>query len=268
MASDDRATGAPAWAVRREGQAAARHHVKVVESAARYKIAINAHEPIKDSGLRRTYPNMISREGARGMEYNAWAVPKNPPEHEVNLVFTRMLSGPMDYTPGVLSLRGRGDTPIPSTLARQLALYVVLYSPIQMAADLPENYDKHLDAFQFIKDVAVDWDDSRVLSADMGNHVIMVRKERGKDAWYLGAISDEQARNATIKLDFLTPGQTYTAEIYRDGPDAHFEKNQFAIVIERKTVTAVDNMAINIAPGGGQAIRFFPVSAAKSKARK
>ncbi len=251
-----------------EGQASSRHHVKVVETAAKYKIAVNAHEPIKDSGLRRTYPNMISREGARGMEYNAWAVPKNPPEHEVNLVFTRMLSGPMDYTPGVLSLRGRGDTPIPSTLARQLALYVVLYSPIQMAADLPENYDKHLGAFQFIKDVAVDWDDSRVLDAAMGDHVVMVRKERGKDAWYLGAISDEKARSATIKLNFLTPGTQYAAEIYRDGPDAHFEKNQFAIVIERKTVTAADSMAINIAPGGGQAIRFVPIATTKAKAKR
>jgi alpha-glucosidase len=248
-----------------EGQASANHHLKVLEAAAKYKIAINAHEPIKDTGLRRTYPNWISREGARGMEYNAWAVPKNPPEHEVNLVFTRMLSGPMDYTPGVLSLRGRGDTPIPSTLARQLALYIVLYSPIQMAADLPENYDKHLGAFQFIKDVAVDWDDSRVLDAAMGDHVVMVRKERGKDRWYLGAISDEVARSATIKLDFLTPGHSYTAEIYRDSPDAHFEKNQFAIVIERKTVTAKDSMTLNLAAGGGTAIRFISTSEAGAR---
>lgn len=240
-----------------EGQASAVHHLRVVEAAAKYKIAVNAHEPIKDTGLRRTYPNWISREGARGMEYDAWGVPKNPPEHAANLVFTRMLSGPMDFTPGVLSLKGRGDTDIETTLAKQLALYVVLYSPIQMAPDLPENYEKHMGAFQFIKDVAVDWQDSRVLAGEVGDYVAIARKERGGDTWFLGAVGDEQARMIPVTLDFLDAKRTYTAEIYRDGPDADYRtEKRHSIVIERKTVKRGDAMILNLAPGGGQAIRF------------
>lgn len=241
-----------------EGQAMARHHEDVIKLAAKYRISINAHEPIKDTGMRRTYPNMISREGARGMEYNAWADPRNPPEHEVILVFTRMLAGPMDYTPGILSLQGKG-APIPSTLARQLALYVVLYSPIQMAADLPEHYEANMKPFQFIKDVAVDWDDSRVLSAEMGDHVVIARKERGKDLWFLGGISDEQPRKTSVSLDFLDPAKRYRAEIYRDGPDAHYVTNPRPIIIETRNVTAADRMEIALAAGGGMAVRFVPL---------
>ncbi|MGH8179022.1 MAG: glycoside hydrolase family 97 catalytic domain-containing protein, partial [Steroidobacter sp.] len=152
-----------------DGQVMARHHLKVVTEAAERRIAINPHEPIKDTGLRRTYPNWVAREGARGMEYNAWGTPPNPPEHEANLVFTRMLAGPMDFTPGVLSLKGRGGQAIQSTLAKQLALYVVIYSPIQMAADLPENYEKYPQAFQFIKDVPTDWSDTQVLNGEVGD---------------------------------------------------------------------------------------------------
>ena len=239
-----------------EGQLMSRHHLKVVTEAAERRIAVNPHEPIKDTGLRRTYPNWVSREGQRGMEYNAWAVPKNPPEHEVNLVFTRMLSGPMDYTPGVLSLLGRGNTPIPSTLARQLALYVVLYSPIQMAADLPENYEANLRPFQFIKDVPVDWDDSRMLAGEFGDMAVIARKERGGPNWYLGAISDEQERRFDVALDFLETGRRYRAEIYRDGDAANFRTNPRAIAIERREVTAADRLALRIAPGGGAAVRF------------
>jgi alpha-glucosidase len=240
-----------------EGQASARHHLKVVETAAKYKVAVNPHEPIKDTGLRRTYPNWISREGARGMEYNAWAEPKNPPEHEAILAFTRMLSGPMDFTPGVLSLKGRGNSDILSTKAKQLAYYVVIYSPIQMAADLPENYEKNMPAFQFIKDVAVDWDDTRVLSAEIGDHVAIARKAKGTGQWFLGAMGDEEARSVEVKLDFLEPGKSYTAEIYRDGDDADYRtEKRHSIVIEKKPVKAGDMLTLKMAPGGGQAIRF------------
>ncbi len=244
-----------------ESQDSAVHHLKVVEAAAKYRIAINAHEPIKDTGLRRTYPNWISREGQRGQEYNAWAVPKNPPEHEANMVFTRMLSGPMDFTPGVLSLKGRGDSDILSTEAKQLALYIVLYSPIQMAADLPENYEKHMASFQFIKDVAVDWEDSRAIAGEIGDYAVIARKERGgKGLWFLGAVGDEQARSVDIKLDFLDPGKSYTAEIYRDGDDADYRtQKRHSIIIEKKRVKAGDKMTVKMAPGGGQAIRFVPV---------
>ncbi len=240
-----------------EGQASARHHLKVVEEAAKYRIAINAHEPIKDTGLRRTYPNWISREGARGMEYNCWAQPKNSPAHEANLVFTRMLAGPMDFTPGILSLKGRGGSDILSTIAKQLALYVVIYSPIQMAADLPENYAKYPAAFQFIKDVPTDWADTRVLAGEIGDYVAFARKNRAGNDWYIGAVGDEEARTMTVKLDFLDPGKTYTAQIYRDGDDADYRtEKRHAIVIETKKVRAGDSLTLALAPGGGQAIRL------------
>ncbi|MBA3669214.1 MAG: glycoside hydrolase family 97 protein [Sphingomonas sp.] len=242
-----------------EGQVMARHHLHVVTEAAKRHVAINPHEPIKDTGLRRTYPNWVSREGQRGMEYSAWGVPKNPPEHEANLIFTRMLGGPMDYTPGVLSLTGRGNTPILSTLAKQLALYVVLYSPIQMAADLPENYDANPGPFQFIKDVAVDWDDTRMLAGKVGDLAVIVRKQRGRPDWFLGAVGDEQERRFDVPLSFLDPGRRYRAEIYRDGDTADYRTNPRAIVIERRTVTASDRMALRIAPGGGAAVRFVAV---------
>ncbi|MEO7635653.1 MAG: glycoside hydrolase family 97 protein [Sphingomicrobium sp.] len=239
-----------------EGQVMARHHLKVVTEAAKRHVAINPHEPIKDTGLRRTYPNWVSREGQRGMEYSAWGVPKNPPEHEANLIFTRMLGGPMDFTPGVLSLMGRGNTPILSTLAKQLALYVVLYSPIQMAADLPENYEANPGPFQFIKDVAVDWDDSRMLAGEVGDLAVIARKQRGKPDWFLGAVGDEIERRFDVPLNFLTPGRRYRAEIYRDGDTADYRTNPRAIVIEQRVVTAADRMALRIAPGGGAAVRF------------
>ncbi len=243
-----------------EGQASARHHLKVVEEAAKYRIAINAHEPIKDTGLRRTYPNWISREGARGMEYNCWAQPKNSPAHEANLVFTRMLAGPMDFTPGILSLKGRGGSDILSTIAKQLALYVVIYSPIQMAADLPENYAKYPAAFQFIKDVPTDWADTRVLAGEIGDYVAFARKNRVGNDWYIGAVGDEEARAMTVKLDFLDPGKTYTAQIYRDGDDADYRtEKRHAIVVETKSVRAGDSVTLALAPGGGQAIRLVPI---------
>ncbi len=240
-----------------DGQYASNHHLNVVLAAAKYRVAVNTHEPIKDTGLRRTYPNWVSREGARGMEYNGWGDPKNPPEHEAIMVFTRLLAGPMDFTPGVLSLEGKGGTPILSTIAKQLALYVVYYSPVQMAADLPENYAKYPGAFQFIKDVPADWSDTRVLAAEIGDYVAFARKDRGSENWYLGAVGDEKARSVSVKLDFLDPGKRYTAQIYRDGPGADYRTDKrHSIKIERKTVKAGETIELAMAPGGGTAIRF------------
>jgi len=239
-----------------DGQASSRHHLLVVTEAAKRKISIDAHEPIKDTGLRRTYPNWVSREAARGMEFNAWGDPPNPPEHEANLVFTRMLGGPMDFTPGVLSLTGAGGKRIQSTIAKQLALYVVLYSPIQMAADLPENYAKFPKPFQFIKDVPVDWSDTRVLNGEVGDYVTIARKDRNSNDWYLGAISDEEPRVLHASLDFLDEGKRYYATIYRDGRNAGFAGDPRSFEIESRPVSRYDTLQLKLAPGGGQAIRI------------
>lgn len=246
-----------------DGQAAARHHLKVVTEAAKRRIAVNAHEPIKDTGLRRTYPNWVSREGARGMEYNAWGAPPNPPSHEVTLVFTRMLAGPMDYTPGVISLQGRGQK-LQSTVARQLALYVALYSPIQMAADLPENYLAQPKALKFISDVPTDWADSRALSGEVGEHVTIARRDGASDAWYIGSITGDAARNETVNLGFLTPGRRYTAEIYSDAPGIDWRTAPVAadlaatLVVTRRTVTSTDTLNLALGAGGGAAVRLVP----------
>jgi alpha-glucosidase len=239
-----------------ESQEMAVHHLHVVQEAARHHIAIDAHEPIKDTGLRRTYPNWIDREGARGMEYNAWGQPGNPPEHETNLVFTRLLAGPMDFTPGIFGMRTNAPDGVATTWAKQLALYVVIYSPIQMAADLLENYEANPGPFQFIKDVPTDWDDTRVLNGEIGDYVTIARKDRNSPDWYLGAITDEQPRSLVVRLDFLQPGRRYRAEIYRDGPDAAWNGKREDIVIEQRTVTSADALTLNLAPGGGEAIRF------------
>lgn len=246
-----------------ESQAMARHHIRVLEAAAADHVAINSHEPIKDTGLRRTYPNWVSREGARGMEFNAWGQPGNPPEHEVNLVFTRLLAGPMDFTPGVFGMVTRSPDGVATTWAKQLALYVTIYSPIQMAADLPENYEANPGPFQFIKDVAVDWDETHVLNGEIGDYVTIVRKERGGREWFLGSITDENPRVLSASLSFLEPGVRYRAEIYRDGPKASWRdgdgKSRTDIVIEQREVTAADTLTLRLAPGGGQAIRFVPL---------
>jgi alpha-glucosidase len=240
-----------------DGQVMSRHHLKVVEEAAKRRIAVNPHEPIKDTGLRRTWPNWVAREGARGMEYNAWGDPKNPPHHEIDLIFTRMLAGPMDYTPGILSLTGRGGFPIPSTMARQLALYVLIYSPIQMAADLPENYAKHPGAFQFIKDVSADWAETRLIAGAVGEYAVIARKDRNSADWYLGAGTDQQGREVSVPLGFLEPGKRYEAQIYADGARADFRKETRAdIAISSRTVTAADRLPVRLAPGGGMAVRF------------
>ncbi len=249
------------------GQYMVRHWRKVIESAARHGIMLNVHEPIKDTGERRTYPHMLTREGARGQEYNAWAGDGgNPPEHETILFFTRMLAGPFDFTPGVFdilieSANGTPRSPEQSrprtTLAKQLALYVVLYSPLHMASDLPENYDGH-PAFQFIRDVAVDWDDTRVLEGKIGDYVVVARRERDGEDWYVGAISDEEARAFEVPLSFLSPGQGYVAEIYADGPGAHWQNNPLPVEISNRRVDARSRLTVTLAPGGGQAIRIRP----------
>jgi len=243
------------------------HYRHVIEMAAKYGIMVDAHEPIHDTGERRTYPNMMSREGARGQEYNAWGSDGgNPPEHETNLFFTRMLAGPMDFTPGIFDIlieRGTGrprraeESRVRTTLAKQLALYVVLYSPLQMAADLPENYEKQ-PAFQFIRDVGVDWDTTRVIDGRIGDYVIVARKQRGGPEWFLGAITDEEARAFDVPLSFLTKGQNYIAEIYADGPDANWLTNPLRVTISKRPVTSTSTLHVVLAPGGGQAVRIRP----------
>ncbi|WP_370191307.1 glycoside hydrolase family 97 protein [Qipengyuania sp.] len=242
-----------------ESQIMQRHHLKVVSEAAKRHIAINPHEPVKDTGLRRTYPNWVAREGARGMEFNAWGSPPNGPSHVPTMVFTRLLSGPMDYTPGILSLEGRGQ-PLQMTMARALAEYVLVYSPIQMAADLPEHYAEHADAFQFIKDVPTDWAESRVLAAEVGDYVVTARKDRNSDEWYVGGGTDTEPREMPVALDFLDPGKRYRAEIYRDAATSNFEgPTRFDIEIEQREVTAGETLDLRMAPGGGFAVRFVPL---------
>lgn len=242
-----------------DGQRMSVHHLKVVTEAAKHQVAINPHEPIKDTGLRRTYPNWVSREGARGQEYNAWGVPPNPPEHEPNLIYTRMLSGPFDFTPGVLSLRGRNGQKILNTISRQLADYVVLYSPIQMVPDLPENYEKHKDAFQFIKDVPTDWQKTKMLAGEIGDYAVIARQDRNSNNWFIGAVTDEIGRKVNLSFNFLDPKKKYIAEIYRDGDGADYRTNQFAITIEKKPVDVTTNMEVFLAPGGGAAIAIKEV---------
>ena len=240
----------------------ARHHMKVIKLAAEHGISMNPHEPIKDTGLRRTYPNWVTREGARGMEFNAWGTPPNPPEHEPILAWTRMMAGPMDFTPGVFDLfpNGEEDQNRPqTTLAKQLALFVTLYSPLQMASDLPENYEARMDAFQFIKDVPADWEDSVAVAGEVGDFVVWARKDRNGPGWYLGAITDEEGREVSITLDFLDDAQRYEAKIYRDGPNAHWDTNPYDYVIESRVVEAGSDMTLTLAPGGGTAIQFMPI---------
>lgn len=242
-----------------DSQFSVEHHQRVVELAAHHRIAINAHEPIKDTGLRRTWPNYMTREGVRGQEFNAWGDPPNGPAHTPTIAFTRMLSGPADFTPGIFDLtfeRADGRRGVQTTLAKQLALYVVLYSPMQMAADMIENYAAHPDMFQFIRDVPADWEDSIALAGEIGDHVVQVRKDRHSEDWYLGAITGEAARSIAVALDFLDAGRTYEAQIYRDGPDAHWFDAPYDYVVETRTVTADDTLGFDLAASGGVAIRF------------
>jgi alpha-glucosidase len=239
------------------GQWMVNHYRTVVKKAAQYRLMLDVHEPIKPTGIRRTYPNMMTREGVRGMEYNAWSE-GNPPQHTTILPFTRMLAGPADYTPGIFDLtfdQYREDNRVYTTLAKQLALYVVLYSPLQMAADLPENYENH-PAFEFIKVVPVDWDDTVLLNGKIGDYVTIARR-RGDD-WFIGSITDENARVLLTELFFLEPGRKYHARIYADTPYTDWDTNPTLIDISESTVDQHATLTIKMAPGGGQAIFLTP----------
>jgi alpha-glucosidase len=240
-----------------DGQRQVQHHLKVVETAAKYRIAVNPHEPIKDTSLRRTYPNWVAREGARGMEYNAWGQFSNPPGHEATLVYTRMLAGPMDFTPGILSLEGANKVALASTLAKQLGLYLAIYSPIQMAADYPENLEKYPRELAFISQVPTDWADSRLIAGEVGEYAIFARKDRNSADWYVGGVNDAAARTVTLKFDFLDPGKRYTATIWKDGEGATYETAaRHRIAYETRTVAKGDTLTLWLAPGGGAAMRL------------
>ena len=242
-----------------DGQRQVQHHLKVVQAAAKYKVAVNPHEPIKDTGLRRTYPNWVAREGARGMEYNAWGAFANGPDHEPTLVYTRMLSGPMDYTPGVLSLEGANKAPLASTLPKQLGLYLALYSPIQMAADFIENLEAHPRELEFIKMVPADWSESKLIAGEVGDYAIFARKDRKSADWYVGGVNDATARTLTLNFDFLDPGKTYTATIWKDGEGATYLTDaRHRIAYETIKVKKGDTYKLWLAPGGGAAMRVAP----------
>jgi alpha-glucosidase len=247
-----------------DSQFMARHYLEVVTEAAKRHIAVDSHEPIKDTGLRRTFPSWITREGGRGMEYNAWGRPVNPPEHEANLVFTRMLAGPFDFTPGIFALDPtRPCCRVNTTLAKQLALYVVLYSPLQMAADRIESYEAHPKPFQFIKDVPTDWAETLVLNGEIGDFATIARKDRNSADWYLGSITNAQGRLLSVSLGFLDSRRHYRAQIYRDGPAAHWKSMPDEIVIEERDVSSADTLTLRLAAGGGEAIRFVAVPAGR-----
>lgn len=256
-----------------DSQEVVNHFIKNITTAAKYQLSINTHESVKDTGLRRTYPNWIARESARGQEYNSgWAAP-NPPEHLPIMTYTRMLGSPMDFTPGIFDFDYQrifqgGDEyglqehmrPM-TTLAKQLAQYVVLYSPIQMAADLPENYEEKLAPFQFILDVPTDWEVSTAIQGEVAEYIVQIRKERKArhytgDDWYLGALTNESARDISVPLDFLDAGRQYEAHIYRDGDKAHYKTNPYDVVIEKKVVSAKDTLNVRLAESGGVAVRF------------
>ncbi len=253
------------------GQWMVRHYRKVVESAARHHIMLDVHEPIHDTGIRRTWPNMMTREGACGQEYNAWGGERrNPPDHTTILPFTRLLAGPMDFTAGIFDVLFEKERPgerVSTTVAKQLALYVVIYSPLQMAADLPKNYQARPDVFQFIKDVPADWEHTVVLNGQIGDYVTIARKDRNSDDWYIGSITDENGRTLTVSLSFLPPDRTYVAEIYRDGDDADWDTDPFPVVVEKNQVTAVSTLPLRLAPGGGTAIRLRPAPVKQAASR-
>ncbi len=243
------------------GQYMVNQYNNTVIKAAQYQVAINAHEPIKATGLRRTYPNTISREGLRGQEFNAWASDGgNPPEHLPIVAFTRMLAGPIDFTPGIFNIKFdayKKDNQVNTTIAQQLALYVVIYSPIQMAADLIEHYEANPEALQFIKDVGVDWQQTKVLNGEVGDYVTIAREEKETGNWFIGSITDENTRSLEISLNFLEEGESYSATIYKDSQDAHWDKNPTALDVERLVVNKNSKLTLQLAEGGGTAISII-----------
>jgi len=255
-----------------DGQWMVNHYARVAQKTADYKIMIDTHEPVRPTGLSRTYPNWLAAEAARGNEYNAWSA-GNVPEHETILPFTRLMGGPMDYTPGIFQIKldyyspGKKES-VHTTLVKQMALFITLYSPLQMAADLPENYERFPDAFQFIKDVAVDWDDSKILEAEPGDYITIARKAKNKEDWFIGAITDENSRTAEFKLDFLTDGKWYTADIYQDGKDAHWDKNPMSYQIDHFLVNSKTNLKLKLAEGGGATVTLKPAGESDMKKLK
>jgi alpha-glucosidase len=243
-----------------DGQFGVRHYRKVIETAAKYKIMIDNHEPVKGTGLQRTFPNLMTQEGARGQEYDAWSSDGgNPPSHTTIIPFTRMLAGPFDFTPGTFNFdyKSTNKARVQTTLAKQLALYVVIFSPQQMASDLPENYEG-VQAFEFIKQVPVIWSDTKVLDAKIGEFVVTARKDWNSNDWYIGAITNEEQRALSIDLSFLDKEIQYTAEIYTDGKGASYKENPYPIEILTKNVSNKDKLKLLLAPGGGTAIKFTP----------
>lgn len=244
------------------GQWMVNHYLYAVTKAADYRIMVNAHEAVRPTGLCRTYPNLIGNESARGTEYEAFG--GSNPDHTVILPFTRLMGGPMDYTPGIFQTRVNAYNPqnnsfVHSTLARQLALYVTMYSPLQMAADLPETYARFMDAFQFIKDVAVDWDESKYLEAEPGDYLTIARKAKGSDTWFIGCTVDENGYQSSFSFDFLDPDKKYIATIYADAKEAHYETNPQAYTIRKVVVTQRSVFKQACAPGGGYAVSVVPV---------
>ena len=239
-----------------DGQWMVNHYNYVAETAAKYHIMVNSHEAVRPTGMSRTYPNWVAQESARGTEFESFN--GNHPEHTTILPFTRLMGGAMDYTPGIfegnLSQYGNNKAKLSTTLVKQLALYVTMYSPLQMAADLPENYEKHLDAFQFIKDVAADWDNTYILEAEPGDYITIARKAKGKNEWFVGAITDENAREALVDFSFLPKGKTYTATLYTDGKNADWRTNPKSYSIKTMKVTHKTKLKQRLAPSGGLAI--------------
>lgn len=243
-------------------QSMANHYQYVVEQAAKHHVMVNGHEAVRPTGLCRTWPNLVGNESARGTEYEAFG--GSAPSHTVILPFTRLQGGPMDYTPGILEtqLSTWSDNPswVRTTLCGQLALYLTMYSPLQMAADLPENYEKYDDAFQFIRDVATDWDDSRYLEAEPARYITVARKAKGTDRWFIGGKCNEDGHQSDLRLDFLDKGKKYVCTVYADAKDADYEKNPKAYTISRRTVKQGDRLRLKMAPGGGFAVSLFPVA--------
>ncbi|HEY4323866.1 MAG TPA: glycoside hydrolase family 97 protein [Mucilaginibacter sp.] len=239
-----------------DGQWMVEHYVRVAKKAAEYHIMLDNHEPVRPTGLQRTYPNWMASEAGRGNEYNAFGS-GDKPNHETIMPFTRLMGGPMDFTPGIFKIKGYTADPerqVQTTLCKQLALYITMYSPLQMAADMPENYEKHMDAFQFIKDVAVDWDDTKIIEAEPGEYITTARKAKGTANWFIGAITNENGRNAMIPLEFLDKGIKYVATIYADTDNADWKKNPEEYKITKYLVTAGTKLNLKLANGGGAAI--------------
>jgi len=254
-----------------DGQWMVNHYLRSIQKAADHKVMIDIHEPTRPTGLHRTYPNFLASEAARGNEFNAFSI-GNPPEHETILPFTRLMGGPMDYTPGIFDIKGYApgvaDRQIHTTLAKQLALYVTLYSPLQMAADYPENYEARKDAFQFIKDVPVDWDDTKIIEAEPGDYITIARKEKNASNWFIGAITDENNRASSIPLSFLDNGTKYVATIYADAADADWKTNPGAYKIEQFLVDNKTQLKLKLVNGGGAAVSIKPADAVQSKSVK